>query len=112
MERFYVYVKAYLAASEKFDGNVVADLIDAFGETLREHLSDEIDTLLDLHKYGNDKMQKLYKELKEEGKKITVRRYVQYISWNIQLAETLIIYIATLDSQQVDTWKFQLPYQT
>ena len=73
MGKFDVYVKACLAGSEKYDGNRVVDLIDDFGDILREHLNDEIDTLLGLRKYGEDKMQTLYKELEEEGKKITVR---------------------------------------
>jgi len=72
MRKFEIYVKTCLAGIEKYDGNRVVDLIDGFGEILREHLNDEIETLLGLRKYGEEKMRTLYKELEEEGKKITV----------------------------------------
>ena len=72
MGKFEVYVKTCLAGIEKYDGNRVVDLIDDFGGILREHLNDEIDTLLGLRKYGEERMWRLYKELEEEGKKITV----------------------------------------
>lgn len=73
LENLHEYIKAFRAGKIEYDGNHIVYLIDSFGPTLRQHLADEITTLLELRKYGSDRMRKLYTELVIEGRKITVR---------------------------------------
>lgn len=62
------YANAVVADKEKYDGSRVVALIDGFGSTLTQHLSDEIPSLLSLQQYG-DKMAALPKLFEEEGEK-------------------------------------------
>ena len=61
LERFKNYV--FEATPETFDGRRVKEIIDGFGSVLRIHLTEEIDSLLALDKYGGDKLEKCYREL-------------------------------------------------
>jgi len=55
----YVYgIKA-----EEFDAAKLKGLIDAFGDTLQTHLKDEIPSLLDLDRYGGDRLAKAWVDL-------------------------------------------------
>jgi hemerythrin-like domain-containing protein len=48
---FQAYVKGVREGTEKYDGQRVQKLIDAFAPTLAQHLSDEIDFLVGLEKF-------------------------------------------------------------
>jgi hemerythrin-like domain-containing protein len=54
--------------AEGYDGQTVVRLIDDFGPHLREHLEEEIPSLLALAKYG-DKLKDIIKVLEDDGKK-------------------------------------------
>ena len=69
VEGFKSYVDDCLAGKQKFDGNKMVKIIDGFGETLTQHLGDEIPTLLELRKFGLEKMGGLEKKFQEEGEK-------------------------------------------
>lgn len=51
LEEFELYVNAAIEGTEKYDGEKTRRLIDGFMPILREHLADEIATLLTLDKY-------------------------------------------------------------
>lgn len=51
-----------------FDGNKIVEIIDGFGKPLREHLSNEISTLLSLRRHAN-KLLGLTAALDHEAKK-------------------------------------------
>lgn len=53
LDSFQAYTKAVLGGSEKYSGEKLKTIIDSFMPTLRQHLSDEIDTLLALKKYDD-----------------------------------------------------------
>lgn len=65
------YVNSALREKE-FNGNRVITIIDGFGELVREHLTNEIDSLLSLGQYG-DKLSGLKEALDQEAKKNMVR---------------------------------------
>ncbi|KFA65293.1 hypothetical protein S40285_02681 [Stachybotrys chlorohalonatus IBT 40285] len=69
LEEFRRYVDSCRTRKDVFDRKVVR-LIDAFAEPLREHLVAEIDTLLELEKYGEEKMAGLLPAMANDGKKI------------------------------------------
>ncbi|KAH7152737.1 hemerythrin HHE cation binding domain-containing protein [Dactylonectria macrodidyma] len=60
------YVNAGLSGGS-FDGSRMVEIIDGFGAPLREHLAEEIDTLVDLRKYG-EKLSGLQAALDQEAK--------------------------------------------
>ncbi|VUC22244.1 unnamed protein product [Clonostachys rosea] len=62
------YVKDCENGKENYDGGKIILMIDEFGNTLANHLADEIPTLLGLRKYG-ERMETLPKVLDEEGEK-------------------------------------------
>jgi len=66
LEAFVAYIRDAIAKKEKYDGKRIVALIDAFAEPLRDHLADEIPTILGLRKYG-DKMAKLQELFDHEG---------------------------------------------
>lgn len=51
MEKFESYINALMEKKEKNDGDKIVTLIDGFGTTLTDHLTDEVQTFLDLGKY-------------------------------------------------------------
>ncbi|KAK4999498.1 hypothetical protein LTR66_001476 [Elasticomyces elasticus] len=80
LERLHDYIKAYRAGKEQYDGMRIVALIDEFGPILRQHLADEIETLLGLREYGEARMQQMYKKLEKEGQKITASPQVGQIA--------------------------------
>lgn len=52
----HTYLKEVLDGKEKYDGLRIISLIDSFGEALAQHLSDEIPTLQNLRRFGDEKM--------------------------------------------------------
>jgi hemerythrin-like domain-containing protein len=70
---FHEYVKACAAGSDKYDGRKVVSMVDSFGPTLMQHLTDEIPTIQGLRKYGEEKMANLQKRFNAEGEKNMVR---------------------------------------
>lgn len=52
LEEYGSYLKACMDGKETFDGKKLVDIIDRFGKTLTEHLTDEIPTLLQLEEYS------------------------------------------------------------
>lgn len=67
IDRFDAYVADCLAGRDKYDGAKFVGIIDGFGAALATHLTEEIKTLLDLERFGSDKMQPLVKVFEEEG---------------------------------------------
>ena len=61
------YVNSKLK-DEEFDGNKIIEIIDGFGEPLREHLSNEIYSLLSLAQHV-EKLSGLRAAFEHEGKK-------------------------------------------
>jgi hypothetical protein len=53
------YIHDCLTGVDTYSGERLRSLIEAFGHVLREHLSEEIDTLEDLRIYGDEKMKTL-----------------------------------------------------
>jgi hemerythrin-like domain-containing protein len=50
-----------------YDGQYLVKVIDGFGPSLSQHLAEEIQCLLELKRYGPDKMKGLAKALEAEG---------------------------------------------
>ncbi|KAL7755652.1 hypothetical protein ACKLNR_014179 [Fusarium oxysporum f. sp. zingiberi] len=67
VEVFKTYVEDCMTGKQSFDGDKVVEMIDGFGETLTNHLRDEIPTLLKLRDYGMEKMRDLEKKFQGEG---------------------------------------------
>jgi hemerythrin-like domain-containing protein len=79
MERNVEQHKAFDAGAEKFkdytysvtpasyDGEKLKGIIDDFGPALTAHLTDEIQTLLSLDKYGAEKLEKAWHELDKKA---------------------------------------------
>ncbi len=61
VERFRVYV--FETNAETYDGKKLKTILEGFGAVLRTHLTEEIDSLLALDKYGGDKLEKSYRKL-------------------------------------------------
>ncbi|OIW24587.1 hemerythrin HHE cation binding domain-containing protein [Coniochaeta ligniaria NRRL 30616] len=66
LHAFHEYIEAVAAGKDKYDGQKIVGLIDAFGPMLMQHLADEIPTIQGLRKYG-DKMADLQKKFDDEG---------------------------------------------
>lgn len=60
LEAFSKY--AMETSVEEYDGLKLRAIVDSFGEILTKHLTDEIDTLLELKAYDGAVMKKLYDE--------------------------------------------------
>jgi hypothetical protein len=65
LEKFKEY--AYNVTPETYDGEKLKGIIDGFGPALTAHLSDEIQTLLGLDKYGGEKLEKAWHELDKKA---------------------------------------------
>ena len=65
-EKFKEYTHS--VTPETYEGEKLKAIVDEFGPALTAHLSDEIQTLLRLDKYGGEKLAKVWQEL---GKKAT-----------------------------------------
>lgn len=68
VEEFKAYLDKCVAGGE-FDGQRVVKILDSFGHVLVEHLTDEIQTLLDLRRFGAERMTQLEQLFGEEGEK-------------------------------------------
>ena len=64
-EKFKDYT--YSATPANYDGEKLKSIIDDFGPALTAHLSDEIQTLLSLDKYGGEKLEKAWHELDKKA---------------------------------------------
>lgn len=73
IEALLAYTKTVLDGEQPYNGRRIVELIDAFGAVLIEHLTDEIQTLLDLRRFGTEKMKGLHKALADEGQANLVR---------------------------------------
>ncbi|KAH8646133.1 hypothetical protein BX600DRAFT_477184 [Xylariales sp. PMI_506] len=61
------YLTATAAGQEPYDGARIVALIDAFGPALTRHLAEEIQCILDLRRFGVEKMKGIAKALAEDG---------------------------------------------
>lgn len=61
VEQFRIYV--FQTTPEEYDGRTLIKIIDSFGPVLTKHLTEEIDSLLALDKFGGDKLEKSYRVL-------------------------------------------------
>lgn len=77
---FKKYLDDLQAGREKFDGARVVALIDSFGEVLIQHLTDEVQTLLGLRRFGADKMKNIMNKMNEEAEKGMVSFFFFYQS--------------------------------
>jgi hypothetical protein len=68
VSKFETYICACLNGTEKYNGIKVTEIVDEFGLILREHLADEIPTLLGLRRFG-DKLACLKQMFEKEGEK-------------------------------------------
>jgi hypothetical protein len=76
LDAFIAYVQDCAAGKQSYDGDKIITLIDAFGKILSDHLADEIPTILDLRKFGVDKLEPFPKLMDEYGEKALVSRIV------------------------------------
>ncbi|KAM0270067.1 hypothetical protein ACHAQH_009536 [Verticillium albo-atrum] len=74
LQSFHVYLEDCATDQNQFDGNKVVTMIDSFGSVLVQHLTEEIPTIVDLQKYGMEKMALLETKFGEEGEKNMVVR--------------------------------------
>lgn len=72
LDAFGKHCDALVAGTEKFDGQRVVQLIDVFGPTLMQHLTEEIGTLLGLERFGEEKMKDVLKIAAEEAGTVMV----------------------------------------
>ncbi|KAI4595288.1 hypothetical protein KJ359_006962 [Pestalotiopsis sp. 9143b] len=62
------YLAGVARGAEAYDGGRIVDIIDDFGPALSEHLREEIQTLLELKRFGPERMKGLADALIAEGK--------------------------------------------
>ncbi|KAK3936573.1 hemerythrin HHE cation binding domain-containing protein [Diplogelasinospora grovesii] len=67
VDSFKGYVGDVQAGKQKYDGKRIQALIDGFGQTLVQHLADEIPSLQNLRSYGEGKMAGYRKRCDKEG---------------------------------------------
>lgn len=67
MEAFEKYAKECIADPAKYDGMKVVGIIDSFRVDLEEHLHAEIDTILDMERFGEEKMAEIEKTITKMG---------------------------------------------
>lgn len=67
-DRFEKYALECVNDPKKFDGAEAVKLIDTFGAALAQHLTDEIDTLLGLERFGEETMRPWEPAFHQEGK--------------------------------------------
>ncbi|KAM0329540.1 hypothetical protein ACHAQA_004849 [Verticillium albo-atrum] len=73
LESFHVYFEACKADQTKYDGEKIVTMIDSFGSVLVQHLTEEIPTIVNLKRFGEEKMGCLEGKFGEEGEKNMVR---------------------------------------
>ena len=61
----HTYLQSVADGKEKYDGNRITGLIDSFGEILTQHLADEIPSLQNLRRFGDEKMALLEQRMLE-----------------------------------------------
>lgn len=64
LKAYHAYV--YETSPSDFSGKKLREIIDSFGEIITTHLSEEIDTLLSLDKYGGKEILKLYQDFERK----------------------------------------------
>jgi hemerythrin-like domain-containing protein len=72
LDAFGKHCDALVANPKNFNGQQILQLIDAFGSVLTQHLTEEIDTLLGLRRFGEEKMKDLLKLGAEEAGTVMV----------------------------------------
>ncbi|KAI1843556.1 hypothetical protein JX265_007340 [Neoarthrinium moseri] len=79
--RLQEYLTRALAGEEPYDGHRIVQLIDDFGNVLAQHLAEEVQCLLDLQRFGPEKMKGLAAALQAEG---------QSNIWKIGITEGIV----------------------
>ncbi|ETS84598.1 hypothetical protein PFICI_02623 [Pestalotiopsis fici W106-1] len=83
LEELQGYLTRIADGAEAYNGKHIVEIIDKFGPGLSEHLSQEIQTLLELRRFGPDKMKGLATALAADGqanlKKIGLAGGVVYV---------------------------------
>ncbi|KAI5459693.1 hemerythrin HHE cation binding domain-containing protein [Mariannaea sp. PMI_226] len=67
LETFKSYIQECISGKVKFDSAKIITIIDEFGETLTQHLREEIPTILGLREYGEDKFSTIKQVFDAEG---------------------------------------------
>lgn len=73
--RFQTYLAACQKGDEDFDGEKIRHMVDNLAPALVDHLHQEITTILELERFGADKMRDLPKVFEEEAKSNVVSVY-------------------------------------
>jgi hemerythrin-like domain-containing protein len=82
VEQFRVYVFEQ-ATPETYDGKKLREILEGFGPVLTQHLTDEIDTLLGLERFGGEKLEKAYKDLEGQiMESITDKVFALALNWD------------------------------
>ncbi|KAH6651687.1 hypothetical protein BKA67DRAFT_660478 [Truncatella angustata] len=61
------YLTLVANGAEVYDGDIIVRIIDGFGTPLSEHLSEEVQSLVELKRFGPERMKGLANALKAEG---------------------------------------------
>lgn len=69
LKELKAFIDDVQGGKRKYDGAEVVRIIDGFGQVLISHLADEIQTLLGLRAYGEDKMKAVTAKLQEDAEK-------------------------------------------
>jgi hypothetical protein len=70
LKKFGEYV--YDTTAETYDVKTFKEILDSFTPALMQHLTDEIQTLLSLEKYGGDKLMETWKALEKKIKTMKI----------------------------------------
>ncbi|CAI4214317.1 unnamed protein product [Parascedosporium putredinis] len=105
LDGFEEYVKGCIAGKTKFDRNEVVSRLDGFAQTLVTHLNEEIPSLLDLRKFGVEKMAPLTKIIEEEVKEgMGSMTFTGGMSWFLSVIMFLCRHLTF--GVHADWWKF------
>lgn len=75
LEELQGYLNSVADGVETYDGNRIVKIIDGFGTLLAQHLAEEVQCLVELKRFGPDKMRGLADALKAEGQANLVGSY-------------------------------------
>lgn len=67
LDDLQAYLSKALDGSEEYDGNRIVKIIDGFGPPLTQHLIEEVQGLVELKRFGPERMARLAEALTAEG---------------------------------------------
>jgi len=84
LEEFGAYLTAVVEKKERFDGQRLVKIIDGFGKTLVQHLTEEIASLVELRRFGEEKMAGLLPAMDHEAQHNMVSFTLPFPFTNVQ----------------------------